>query len=130
MYVNTKIFYHGTCPTKEYLSILEKKLGMRFVKVELQPISANTFVFSSSCISDIVNPGNPELSAENTLYISSIDYEESIDKEWIVYLPEGTHAIRCEHGNYQVFTYTSPLVISRIFRKVFGIIVVLTEDSV
>lgn len=120
MFVNAKIFYRGICPTKEYIKSLEKKFDMHFVEVELIPISENVFTYSSSCVSHVISPGNRELTLEDSLYCTYLDYSVSIKDDWDFSVYPGTHSITCFKGDYQVLTYSRSSAISWLIKKILN----------
>lgn len=119
MFVNAKLYYRGTCPTKEYIESLEKKFDMHFVAVELEPITQDVFSYNSSYVSHVICPGNSELSFKDTLYCSYVNYDMPVNGDWDFAVWPGRHYIRCKQGDYQVLTYTRSSAISWFFKKVF-----------
>lgn len=121
MYVDAKLFYRGARPTKEYISYLEQKLKMRFVKVKLEEITTETFHYASLyTVSHIICPGNPELTLGDTLYCSYVDYEMPVTFEWEYAVYPGSHHVYCKKGDYQVLIYDSSFAILLFFKKFFG----------
>lgn len=123
MFVNAKIFYRGICPTKEYIKSLEKKFDIHFVEVELTPILENVFTYSSSYVSHVISPGNRELTLEDSLYCTYLDYPVSIKDDWDFSVYPGTHSINCFKGNYQVLTYSRSSAISWLFKKILNLFI-------
>ena len=119
MFVNAKLYFRGTFPTKEYIMSLERKFDMHFVTVELEPITQDVFMYNSSYVSHVICPGNSEFSWNDTLYCSYVDFNLSVKGAWDFSVWPGHHYIRCEQGDYQVLTYTRSSAISWLFKKIF-----------
>ena len=121
MYVDAKLFYRGACPTKEYISSLQEKLKMRFVNVELKEIQEESFHYASLyTVSHIICPGNPELTLNDTLYSTYVDYKMPVTFEWEYAVYPGSNHVYCKKGDYQVLTYDRSFAILWFFKKFFG----------